>query len=263
VSTVSTEGGHDEETLSQENPAWDAAPVQDSGDHRSKITTLHISGLPATCSSDDFRQWLDNVGLYGLCDFFFMPRDDRSGQYSGHAYINFKNPETATKCCLYLLAPQHHQQMPSLSVRPAQVQGREEIAELLGVHGEEALDEYDYDSAEYPEECPEQNPSMPHGPPAHPDGSSSAAERDVARQGQVGRKLIKTKMCIFYRKNKCKFGRKCPFSHRLEDLRAPPELAKTKLCTDFLRGRCTDAQRCRYAHGYSELRMVRDWVYKV
>eukprot|EP00933_Yihiella_yeosuensis_P065015 TRINITY_DN68615_c0_g1_i1.p1 TRINITY_DN68615_c0_g1~~TRINITY_DN68615_c0_g1_i1.p1 ORF type:complete len:225 (+),score=67.70 TRINITY_DN68615_c0_g1_i1:73-747(+) len=66
-------------------------------------------------------------------------------------------------------------------------------------------------------------------------------------------KLSKTKMCIHFEKNQCKYGEDCTFAHSEEELQPGLDLKKTRLCKAFERGKC-NKDNCPFAHGEDELR---------
>jgi len=73
--------------------------------------------------------------------------------------------------------------------------------------------------------------------------------------------LVKSRMCVFFKKGRCTRGAKCLFAHSHSELREAPDLSKTKLCASVVSGtRCQDAG-CRFAHHYGELRSI-DSAYK-
>lgn len=70
---------------------------------------------------------------------------------------------------------------------------------------------------------------------------------------QVGRHLLKTKICSLYMNGRCHYGsERCFYAHSVEELREQPKLEKTSLCPDFKKGRCV-RDDCKYAHSVEEM----------
>lgn len=70
----------------------------------------------------------------------------------------------------------------------------------------------------------------------------------------VGKHLLKTKMCSLFLNGKCHYGAdRCFYAHDQAELREKPELAKTSLCPSLRQGGCTRGNSCNYAHDLSEM----------
>jgi len=70
----------------------------------------------------------------------------------------------------------------------------------------------------------------------------------------VGRHLMKTKICTLFMNGRCHYGaNRCFYAHSVDELRDQPKLAKTSLCSLYKKGKCTMGDRCRYAHNVSEM----------
>ena len=70
----------------------------------------------------------------------------------------------------------------------------------------------------------------------------------------VGRHLMKTKICTLFLNGRCHYGAdRCFYAHSVDELRDQPKLAKTSLCSLYKKGKCTMGDRCRYAHTVSEM----------
>mmetsp|Transcript_59508 Transcript_59508/g.129152 ORF Transcript_59508/g.129152 Transcript_59508/m.129152 type:complete len:403 (+) Transcript_59508:97-1305(+) len=105
-------------------------------------------------------------------------------------------------------------------------------------------------------------PAVPHEAVAAPMTRPADLDADAMTKfsPQVRSQFRKTKLCSFFKKNRCVLDRDCPFAHTSEELKLAPDLTKTKLCYNYFRQRCFDP-KCNYAHGYGELRSTDD-VYK-
>ena len=66
-----------------------------------------------------------------------------------------------------------------------------------------------------------------------------------------------TRMCKYWKANRCHLGAECSFAHSDLQLRDQPDLVATQLCYQFTRkGLCKNGESCKFAHGRSELRRV-------
>ena len=59
------------------------------------ITTVMVKGIPCSFSQDAFMNLIDNSGLKGKYDFFYLPRAGNNGSNLGYCFINFVTPEDA------------------------------------------------------------------------------------------------------------------------------------------------------------------------
>lgn len=209
------------------------------------ITTIMVAGIPSHHTSETFRAQLDGWGLLGTYNFFFMPIDGRSGMGLGYAIINFIDPTFAAFC--QMVSAQYGFEG---TATPYHVQGLEaNMQQWKATSGSEK-------SGSQPAIIQTPTPSQwaingvntmlnPINPKFSP---------------QIREQFYKTRMCAFYKKNKCALASECPFAHDPRELQPVPDLAKTKLCYNFFRQQCNDS-RCKFAHGYSELRAT-DTIYK-
>ena len=70
----------------------------------------------------------------------------------------------------------------------------------------------------------------------------------------VGRHLMKTKICTLFLNGRCHYGaNRCFYAHSVDELRDQPKLAKTSLCSLYKKGKCSMGDLCRYAHTVSEM----------
>ena len=66
-----------------------------------------------------------------------------------------------------------------------------------------------------------------------------------------------TRMCKYWKVNRCHLGAECNFAHDEGDLRDQPDLVSTQLCFQFARkGFCKNGEACTFAHGKGELRRL-------
>ena len=66
-----------------------------------------------------------------------------------------------------------------------------------------------------------------------------------------------TRMCKYWKINRCNLGDDCNFAHTDLELRDQPDLVSTRLCFQFARkGMCKHGEACTFAHGRSELRRL-------
>merc|ERR1719160_1212605 len=57
-----------------------------------------IRGIPCSFSQDTLMKIIDNGGLKGRYDFFYLPRAGNKGANLGFAFINFTDAEGADQC---------------------------------------------------------------------------------------------------------------------------------------------------------------------
>jgi hypothetical protein len=93
----------------------------------------------------------------------------------------------------------------------------------------------------------------------NPDARSSAIpahsrNRNVSNQVNVGKHLLKTKVCSLFLNGRCHYGPdRCFFAHSVDEIREQPKLEKTSLCPSYRRGSCTRGASCTYAHTVEEM----------
>mmetsp|Transcript_79825 Transcript_79825/g.205343 ORF Transcript_79825/g.205343 Transcript_79825/m.205343 type:complete len:281 (+) Transcript_79825:150-992(+) len=83
--------------------------------------------------------------------------------------------------------------------------------------------------------------------------SDQAIVRHNLRQKHA-QQLRKTEMCKYFLANKCGNGKRCPFAHRLSEIRQKPNLFCTSMCPSFLRTGNCENPACSFAHSEGELR---------
>ncbi len=85
--------------------------------------------------------------------------------------------------------------------------------------------------------------------------STNSANVVNTHNAEVGKHLMKTKICSLYMSGKCHYGaNRCFYAHSVVELREQPQLVKTSLCLEFKRfGKCIMGESCRYAHSVAEM----------
>lgn len=61
-------------------------------------TTLMMRGIPCGLSSEDLMSLLDEAGLKGHYDFFYLPKDSKKNANLGYAFVNFVDVQSAEHC---------------------------------------------------------------------------------------------------------------------------------------------------------------------
>lgn len=90
-----------------------------------KEKTLMMRGIPCSFSQDHLRSLIDDAGLRGKYDFFYLPRDGDRNANLGYAFVNFVDEQSAQHCTSTFtgvqLAP--FRSAKSCTVVPAAIQG--------------------------------------------------------------------------------------------------------------------------------------------
>jgi hypothetical protein len=194
------------------------ADVPEEGLPSSTTISLRICSIPGYVKPVMMRTKLDAFGLRGAYDYFFMPIDPGTKQSKGEAFINLVHPVFISKLRASLAEPP-----------------------LWGVL---------YSGPTVQTQKP--SPQVGQGFEQKANDGHTMVHFDTAdATGEFH--FHKTKLCVFYAKNRCLLGTSCHFAHSYEELQAPPDLIKTRPCYNFYRNKCVDTQ-CRYAHGHHELR---------
>lgn len=63
-----------------------------------EITTLMIRGIPCSFSQEALTSLIDEAGLKGKYNFFYLPRDGNRSSNLGYAFINFVDQQSAEHC---------------------------------------------------------------------------------------------------------------------------------------------------------------------
>jgi len=181
----------------------------------SSANIQRICGIPSHVKAEMLRQRLDMSGLLGAYDWFWMPVDPETGLSNGEAFINLVHVFYVAMLKSTLAEPPFWGELETTSSAAA-LSLRPLTKQIINQRTSE---------------------------------TPKVTEVETETHSQ----LHKTKLCIFYAKNRCRRGTACAFAHSHAELQAPPDLFKTKPCYKFCRHQCNDAN-CKYAHGIEELR---------
>lgn len=90
-----------------------------------EITTLMVRGIPCSFSQEALLQLIDEAGLQGKYNFFYLPRDGKRSSNLGYAFINFVDQDSAEIMTSTFtgvpLAPARSKKVCTVS--PADIQG--------------------------------------------------------------------------------------------------------------------------------------------
>merc|ERR1719316_342638 len=103
----------------------DAAPFNPNVE----VTTLMIRGIPCSLSQERLMLFLDQSGLRGKYDFFYMPRAGRSRSNLGYAFVNFTDSASSALACSMAqgVALDPGRSKKVCTVTAAHIQGLEEL----------------------------------------------------------------------------------------------------------------------------------------
>jgi hypothetical protein len=94
-----------------------------------EVTTLMVRGIPCSLTQERLMLFLDQAGLHGKYDFFYMPRAGRSRSNLGYAFVNFVDAASSAIACSMtqgvVLDPGRSKKVCRVS--PAHIQGLEEL----------------------------------------------------------------------------------------------------------------------------------------
>jgi hypothetical protein len=204
------------------------------------VTTVIFFGMPMSITEEIFVYKLAAWGLEGTYDFLFMP-DSTDESIDRKVVVNFTKPSFARLCQRSAVTSGFPAQ-----IIPSIVQGAEANIAVRNhmIWAQKLLesDSFLMQTAAADEQAASQQQQA----------AEAKAPKEMAPK-VANPQFHKTKMCIFYQKNRCALGDQCAFAHHKQELSDQPDLLKTKLCYNFLRGRCAKND-CNYAHGNSELR---------
>lgn len=100
------------------NNKFAALPVEE-------VTTLMIRGIPCSFTQESLLALIDEAGLKGKYNFFYLPRDRNRSSNLGYAFINFCDQQSAELCTATFegvpLSPDRSKK--SLMISPADIQG--------------------------------------------------------------------------------------------------------------------------------------------
>jgi hypothetical protein len=224
------------------------------------VTTVIFFGMPMYITEEIFVHKLTAWGLEATYDFLFMP-DLTAEATDRKAVVNFTKPSFARLCQRSAVTSGFPAQ-----VHPSIVQGAEaniavrnhmlwaqKLLESDPFMTQAASDPFMMQAAAEPPPAPyEQATSEQEQQQQAAKSKPPKVAKDMAPK-VANPQFHKTKMCMFFQKNRCALGNQCAFAHQKQELHDQPDLLKTKLCYNFLRGRCA-RNPCNYAHGNNELR---------
>jgi len=100
-----------------------------SGSDGVEITTVMVRGIPCSFSQERVIQLMDEAGLAGKFNFFYLPYAGKSTSNLGYAFVNFVDEEAAQTCAAALdgvpLDPQRSAKF--CTITKADIQGLENL----------------------------------------------------------------------------------------------------------------------------------------
>jgi hypothetical protein len=91
-----------------------------------QVTTLMLRNLSAMLSQRELLREIQTSGFGSQCDFCYMPRNFKTGENRGHAFVNFVSTEAAAEFRDAWRARRlsgSHQGRPGISISNAALQG--------------------------------------------------------------------------------------------------------------------------------------------
>jgi hypothetical protein len=91
---------------------------------KNEYLTLMIRGIPCSLTQQDMFNILDNSGLSGKYDFFYLPKAGASASNLGYAFVNFVDCESANACTMALQGKMLSERSTKVcQITPADIQG--------------------------------------------------------------------------------------------------------------------------------------------
>jgi len=198
--------------------------------HTVSANTQRIFHIPGHVHAEMLRLRLDLSGLRGAYDWFWMPVHPTTGLSKGEAFINLVHPFFVS--------------MLQSALAELPYWGKVETAAAVAAPPAAAV------------AAPPVRPVTRHIIKQRALEAPQVAQADdkFSMTKEIHGHLLKTKLCVFHAKGRCRRGTACGFAHSHAELKAPPDFCKTKPCYDFHRGQCGLAN-CKFAHGIEELRI--------
>lgn len=94
-----------------------------------EVTTVMVRGIPCSFSQDRVLQILNDVGLEGKYNFFYLPYAGKSSSNLGYAFVNFVDAESAAHATASLdgVALDPERSVKFCTITPADIQGLENL----------------------------------------------------------------------------------------------------------------------------------------
>jgi hypothetical protein len=100
-------------------------PQRSAQESHNQATTMMIRGIPCSFSQEALMSRMDEIGLKGKYDFFYLPFDSNKNANLGYCFINFVDQESVDRCTAAFkgvaLAP--YRSAKTCKVVPATIQG--------------------------------------------------------------------------------------------------------------------------------------------